>query len=118
MEGEDVWYTVVLVVGKKLAHVTQVLAVSTVEAKTLAVDGRDAVVVAVFEGQLQVVDEGGRSGVVEHCCARCGGENVEHAMWVRLNTEEVLDVFGSWCHGDNSWCDDCEDHTDISSDEP
>ena len=35
-------------------------------------------------------------------------------MWVNLNNlNEVLDDFGSWCNGDNSWCDDCQDHTEI-----
>jgi len=35
-------------------------------------------------------------------------------MWVNLNNlNEVLDDFGSWCNGGNSWCDDCQDHTEI-----
>lgn len=46
-------------------------------------------------------------------CARCKGTNVQHAMWVNPNTDEVFDEFGSWCAGDNSWCEDCEAHTDL-----
>lgn len=46
-------------------------------------------------------------------CARCHGREVQHAMWVHLNTNEVLSPFGTWCWGDNSWCQDCDDHTDI-----
>jgi hypothetical protein len=37
-------------------------------------------------------------------------------MWVQLNSNEVLDEFGSWCAGDNSWCGDCGDHTDLRAD--
>lgn len=46
-------------------------------------------------------------------CQKCGGVNVDHAHWVNLNTEEVGEVFGSWCHGDNNYCNDCEEHTQI-----
>jgi hypothetical protein len=46
-------------------------------------------------------------------CKECGGANVQHAMWVCLNTNEPQDDFGSWCNGDNSWCGDCEDHADL-----
>lgn len=46
-------------------------------------------------------------------CARCGGTNVQHAMWVDVNTDEVHDAFGSWCNGDNSWCHDCGEHTQL-----
>jgi hypothetical protein len=46
-------------------------------------------------------------------CAVCGSENVQHAMWVSVNTGDVHDDFGSWCSGDNSWCEDCEEHTDL-----
>lgn len=45
----------------------------------------------------------------EYRCARCGGVNVSHAMWVDLNTDEVGDVFGSWCEDDSSSCADCEE---------
>ncbi len=49
----------------------------------------------------------------KHYCRACGGTNVQHAVWVRLNTNEVLEAFGSWCYGDNSWCEDCETHVQI-----
>lgn len=46
-------------------------------------------------------------------CAVCGSDDVEHAMWVTLNTDEVGEVFGSWCNGDNSFCSKCDEHTEI-----
>ncbi len=49
----------------------------------------------------------------EWICERCRGGNVQHAMWVRLNNNSVLDEYGTWCHGENNWCDDCKDHTRI-----
>lgn len=47
---------------------------------------------------------------VEYVCGRCGGVNVEHAMWVNLNTDQVGDCYGSWCCGDNAYCADCDDN--------
>lgn len=49
----------------------------------------------------------------KYVCAVCGGDRVQHAMWVSLNDNAVLDDFGSWCSGDNSWCDDCDEHVEI-----
>lgn len=46
-------------------------------------------------------------------CAVCGSQAVQHAMWVNVNTDEVNDEFGTWCNGDNSWCEDCSDHTEL-----
>lgn len=46
-------------------------------------------------------------------CETCGGYNVEHAMFVSLNSERILEPYGSWCFGDNAWCADCEEHTRI-----
>lgn len=52
-------------------------------------------------------------------CKECNGTNVDHAHWVNLNTEEVGEVFGSWCYGDNQYCNDCCEHTEIEwVDEP
>ena len=50
---------------------------------------------------------------MKYHCKECGGSNVQHAMWVCLNTNKTQDGFGSWCNGDNSWCADCGDHTEI-----
>ena len=47
-------------------------------------------------------------------CQDCGGTNVQQAYWVAPNTDEVIELFGSWCNGDNSWCEDCGDHTEIT----
>jgi len=49
-------------------------------------------------------------------CAKCGGTNVQHAMWVSLNEGDdgcIVDTFGSWCDGDNSWCNDCDEPTQL-----
>jgi len=46
-------------------------------------------------------------------CASCGSEDVQHAMWVDMNTNEVHDIFGSWCHGDNSFCNGCGENSEL-----
>ena len=43
-------------------------------------------------------------------CGECGGQNVQHAMWVRVNTDEVVDSFGTWNFDGSAWCEDCETH--------
>lgn len=50
-----------------------------------------------------------------YVCNKCHSRHVQHAQWVDLNTHEIFDLFGSWCHGDNSWCEDCEEHVHIDS---
>ncbi len=40
-------------------------------------------------------------------CATCGSEDVQHAMWVRLNTNEIREEFGTWNEDDSTWCDVC-----------
>ncbi len=47
-------------------------------------------------------------------CEVCGGTNVQHAMWVDLNTDKIEDDYGSWCGDGNSWCCDCQEHTPIT----
>lgn len=49
-------------------------------------------------------------------CYRCGGTNVQHAYWVMVNTDEVMDVFGSWNQTDTCYCEDCKDHWPIVED--
>lgn len=46
-------------------------------------------------------------------CAVCGGADVQHAMWVSLNTNAIHEAFGGWCYGDNNYCPNCDDHTEI-----
>lgn len=48
-----------------------------------------------------------------YVCEACGSEDVEHAMWVNVNTKEVFEDFGSWCNGDNSYCNSCDEHTEL-----
>ena len=50
-------------------------------------------------------------------CEECGGTNVQHAMWVELNTDKIVDVFGSWCEEDSAFCSDCEKATQIVDDD-
>ena len=48
----------------------------------------------------------------DYVCSVCGSGDVQHAMWVRVNTDEVLDSFGGWDSSlyDNSWCEACGEH--------
>ena len=45
------------------------------------------------------------------CCKECGGTNVEVKSWVNINTNEV-DVTNG-IYDEDTWCQDCEDHTGI-----
>ncbi len=47
------------------------------------------------------------------CCADCGGSDVSYAIWYRPNDDQNGDVFGSWNSGDNTFCDDCDDCTNL-----
>lgn len=47
------------------------------------------------------------------CCAVCGSSDVSYAVWHRPNTNEIGDIFGSWNAGDNTFCDDCDDCTNL-----
>lgn len=57
-------------------------------------------------------DEDADDGVTV-CCSKCGGANVQHAAWIRSNTEEVVEDFGTWNAGDNTFCEDCGENTDL-----
>ena len=46
-------------------------------------------------------------------CSQCGGKNVQAAYWVRVNTKEVMDLFGSWNEPDTVYCENCRDHCPI-----
>lgn len=41
-------------------------------------------------------------------CKKCKSKNVEHAMWVHINTDDVRGSFGDWNEHDTSMCNDCE----------
>ena len=47
-------------------------------------------------------------------CEHCSGTNVQHAMWVDLNTKTIEEDYGTWCGDGNSWCCDCEAHRPIT----
>ena len=40
-------------------------------------------------------------------CQKCQGTRVQHALWVFLNTNAVLEPFGTWNQSDTTWCEDC-----------
>ena len=43
-------------------------------------------------------------------CSKCGGTNVQVAMWVRVNENKIMDDFGSWDFEDTKYCEDCDEH--------
>lgn len=43
----------------------------------------------------------------KYMCKTCHRFNVQHAHWVRVNTNEVMDVFGTWNQPDTAYCEDC-----------
>lgn len=49
----------------------------------------------------------------KYMCKTCHGFNVQHAHWVRVNTNEVMDVFGTWNQPDAAYCEDCSDPCEI-----
>lgn len=63
-------------------------------------------------------DEVGTLEILPGCdpyyrCAECGSPDVQHALWVGLNDGVPDEVFGSWCNGDNSYCNGCGENTKI-----
>ena len=47
----------------------------------------------------------------DYVCSECGSDDIDHAMWVGVNTNEVGGVFGTWCEGDSNFCNGCDQHT-------
>jgi hypothetical protein len=53
-------------------------------------------------------------------CNVCNGTNVQRAMWVRVNTNEMDGDFFDRCPPEgtaDTWCEDCKAHTELV-DEP
>lgn len=50
-------------------------------------------------------------------CSKCGSQHVQVKQWVYLNKPEIPDL--SWLSGDpdDCWCENCEDHHDIITEE-
>lgn len=46
-------------------------------------------------------------------CKVCGGENVDHACWVTMNTEEPNDFYPDFNSDGATFCADCEAHTEL-----
>lgn len=49
-------------------------------------------------------------------CEKCGSTDIQQVMWVYVNTDKVVDMYGD---GDvqDMWCDKCQDHTDQITEE-
>lgn len=48
----------------------------------------------------------------QYRCAECGATTgLQHAHWVSLDDNTVLEPHGTWCYGDNSWCESCQKNT-------
>jgi hypothetical protein len=43
-------------------------------------------------------------------CDKCEGSNVQMQMWVRINTNEVIDD----ANDELNWCEDCEEHVTLT----
>lgn len=46
-------------------------------------------------------------------CTKCGGTNVQCAMWINPNTKEIHDDFGSWDETDTKFCEDCQINVEL-----
>ena len=46
-------------------------------------------------------------------CKACGAADVEIAMWVRQDTMEPVDDYGSFGEYDTTWCHQCEEHEGV-----
>lgn len=44
-------------------------------------------------------------------CKYCGSANVQHAMWVNLNSNNILEPYGTW--NEAAFCADCQEHSCI-----
>jgi hypothetical protein len=49
----------------------------------------------------------------KYMCKTCHRFNVQHVHWVRVNTDEVMDVFGTWNQPDAAYCEDCGEPCEI-----
>lgn len=45
----------------------------------------------------------------KYVCSKCGGDRVQHTMWVRTNTGEVIDDYGTFNFPGRVFCEDCEE---------
>lgn len=46
-------------------------------------------------------------------CPQCGGTNVQVMAWVDANTNEYCSDVNTPPEIEDTWCDDCEDHTGL-----
>lgn len=44
-------------------------------------------------------------------CPECGGTNVRVMAWVDVNTKKYRSTINMPVEVEDTWCDDCEDHT-------
>jgi len=50
-------------------------------------------------------------------CSNCGSDQVQMVVWYRPNTKEVVDEYGDPEDEGNCWCDVCEEHYELISEE-
>lgn len=48
-------------------------------------------------------------------CPQCGGTNVQIMAWIDANTHKYCSIINNPPEEDDTWCDDCEEHTGLST---
>lgn len=71
-------------------------------------DALDCERVGRLESTEPNVQELPRNDEIEFRCKECHSRDVEHTMWVNVNTDEIGEVYGTWNQLDTSFCNDCE----------
>ena len=46
-------------------------------------------------------------------CVSCGGDNVQQKAWVNPNTKEIDFSLSENFEDEDTWCEDCQDHTGL-----
>lgn len=46
-------------------------------------------------------------------CPVCGGTNVQIMAWINANTNEYVSDVNTPAEREDTWCDDCEEHTGL-----
>lgn len=47
------------------------------------------------------------------CCPICGGTNVQVLAWIDANTNLFCADVDSHIDAENTWCEDCQEHTGL-----
>lgn len=54
-----------------------------------------------------------KKSINTYYCRCCGGTNIQVMAWVDANTNEYCSDVNTPCEEEDTWCDDCEEHTGI-----